>query len=112
MRRERGYATALTGKNHSHLTPNRVDHWRPYSHLEGWMPENLLREQVEFQKWMQHLNHGVSGEATPFPLAAQFPYRIVSHAIDFVENAGDWPFALSASFPEPHNPQPGFEALF
>lgn len=102
--REQGYATALTGKNHSHLKPDRVDLWRPYSHLEGWMPENPPREQVEFQKWMQHLNHGVSAEPTPFPLEAQFPYRIVSNAIDFMQNTGDRPFALWVSFAEPHNP--------
>jgi arylsulfatase A-like enzyme len=102
--RERGYKTALAGKNHSHLTPDRVDLWRPYSHLQGWMPGNPPREYAGFQQWMEHLNHGVSDVATPFPVEAQFPYRIVSNAIDFVSGAGEQPFALWVSFAEPHNP--------
>ena len=102
--RDLGYRTGLTGKNHSHLTAERVDFWRPYSHLDGWMPENPPREQVEFQKWMGRLNHGVSMEATPFPVEAQFPHRIVSNAMEFMSGAGDQPFALWVSFAEPHNP--------
>jgi arylsulfatase A-like enzyme len=102
--REQGYRTAMTGKNHSHLTPARVDLWRPYMHLDGWMPDNPPREHVEFQKWMQKLNHGVSLAPSPYGVEAQFPYRIVSNAIEFVEGSGDQPFALWVSFPEPHNP--------
>ncbi len=102
--REAGYATALTGKNHSHLTPDRVDFWRPYMHLNGWMPENPPSEYVEFQKWMQHLNHGDSQVPTPFPVEAEFPYRIVSDAMEFLDRTADRPFAMWVSFPEPHNP--------
>jgi arylsulfatase A-like enzyme len=42
--------------------------------------------------------------ATPFPVEAQFPHRIVSNAIEFIQGAAGRPFALWVSFPEPHNP--------
>ena len=102
--REMGYRTGLTGKNHSHLTPSRVDLWRPFMHLDGWMPEPAPKEFVAFEGWMKRLNHGTGQEPTPFPLEVQFPYRIVSSAIDFIDSAKDDPFALWVSFPEPHNP--------
>ena len=99
-----GYKTGLSGKNHSHLTEKSVDFWRPYSHSSGWKPEPAPKEYIEFDKWMQHLNFGVGQEPTPFPAEVQYPYRIVSNAIEFVQSAGDQPFALWVSFPEPHNP--------
>ena len=44
-------------------------------------------------------------EPTPFPLAAQFPHRIVSDAIEAVDKRDpDRPFFCWLSFPEPHNP--------
>ena len=102
--RDLGYRTGLTGKNHSHLTADRVDYWRPYGHANGWMPNPAPTQLVEFDKWMQHLNHGTSKEPTPFPPEAQYPHRIVSNAIEFIEQSGTQPFALWVSFAEPHNP--------
>jgi arylsulfatase A-like enzyme len=102
--RDLGYRTGVVGKNHSHLTPERVDTWRPYSHLEGWLPNPAPPQYVEFNRWMQHLNHATSDEPTPFPVEVQFPYRIVSDAIEFIGGARSQPFALWVSFPEPHNP--------
>jgi arylsulfatase A-like enzyme len=102
--KQHGYRTALVGKNHTYLTPDRVDYWRPYSHLDGWKPDPAPRDYVEFDRWMQHLNHGVSDVPTPFPAEVQYPYRIASNAIDFMGAAGDEPFALWMSFAEPHNP--------
>jgi arylsulfatase A-like enzyme len=99
-----GYATGLTGKNHNHLTEAKLDFWREYSHANGWMAPNAPVEFKGFEAWMQHLNHGVSQEPTPFPAEAQFPHRIASDAIEFVRSAGNRPFALWVSFPEPHNP--------
>ena len=101
---DRGYKTGLAGKNHSHLTPDRLDFWRPYMHLDGWMPTPVPPAYQEFQTWMQHNNFATTNEASPFPLEVQFPYRIVSDAIEFVDGAGQQPFALWVSFPEPHNP--------
>jgi arylsulfatase A-like enzyme len=102
--KEAGYRTGLAGKNHSHLIAKRLDFWRPYSHLDGWLSNQPPREFVEFQNRMKHLNHGTAKEPSPFPVEAQFPHRIVSNAIEFVESTGTQPFALWVSFPEPHNP--------
>ena len=102
--RELGYRTGLSGKNHSHLTPQRVDFWRPFSHLNGWMPDPAPKEHAAFEQWMKHLNHGTGESPTPFPVEAQFPHRIVSSAIEFIDSTKDDPFALWVSFPEPHNP--------
>ncbi len=66
--REIGYRTGLSGKNHSHLTPERLDFWRPFMHQDGWMPERPPREYVEFERWMKRLNHGSAAEASPFPV--------------------------------------------
>ncbi|MCL4401782.1 MAG: sulfatase-like hydrolase/transferase [Acidobacteria bacterium] len=102
--RELGYKTALTGKNHSHLTPAKADFWRPYMHTEGWLPDPPPKEFVAYDDWIKHLNPGMSLQATPFPVETQFPHRIVSNAIEFIQGAGTQPFALWVSFPEPHNP--------
>jgi arylsulfatase A-like enzyme len=99
-----GYRTGLAGKNHSHLTPQRLDFFRDYGHLRGWMPKSEPAELVEFHKWMVHQNFATGKEPTPFPAETQFPYRIVNDAIEFVKESGDTPFALWVSFPEPHNP--------
>ena len=99
-----GYRTGLCGKNHSHLTAARLDFWRPYSHLNGYIPERAPSGYPEFNAWMERLNHGTGREATPFPVEMQFPYRIVSDAIEFIDGSGQQPFALWVSFPEPHNP--------
>jgi arylsulfatase A-like enzyme len=99
-----GYRTGLAGKNHSHLTAERLDFWREYSHMSGWKPAGASRELEEFDHWMQHLNHGVSQTANPFPVELQYPHRIVSDAIDWIGRGSQQPFALWVSFPEPHNP--------
>ncbi len=99
-----GYKTAMVGKNHSHLTAQKLDYWREYSHLFGWIPDGAPPQTAAFDNWMRHLNHGVSQEPTPFPLETQMPHRIVSNAIEFLDGAGDAPFLLWVSFPEPHNP--------
>lgn len=99
-----GYRTGLTGKNHSHLTQDRLDFWRPYTEREGWKPDNAPAEFREFDQWLTHLDFTVAKEPTPFGTQVQFPYRMVSDAIDFVESAGSQPFALWISFPVPHDP--------
>ena len=99
-----GYRTALIGKNHTYLKPDNVDVWRPYSHLDGWIPQGAPREYREFDQWMGRLNHGTSLTAAPFSSEVQFPYRIASNAIEFIKESGDRPFTLWMSFAEPHNP--------
>lgn len=102
--KEKGYTTALVGKNHSYLTPERLDFWRPYSHLDGYMPQNAPKEYVDYQNWLKQKNFATGESPTPFPLETQFPYRIVSDAIEFIDKAATQPFAMWVSFPEPHNP--------
>ena len=99
-----GYRTGLAGKNHSHLKEDRLDFWRTYGHSQGWMPANPPKELVDYDRYMEHMNHSVYQEPTPFPLELQYPYRIVSDAIEFIDKTGTQPFALWVSFPEPHNP--------
>lgn len=102
--RAQGYKTGMAGKNHSHLTREKTDFWRTYMHDGGWKPENASKEVVAYDAWLRHLNHGVGQQATPFPAETQLPYRIVSDSIEFIKSAGDSPFLLWTSFPEPHNP--------
>ena len=102
--RQAGYKTGLTGKNHSHLKPERLDFCRLYSHASGWTPEPAPAQSVEFTEWMKQLNHAVSEVPTPFPPETQYPFRIVSDAIEFIDTPSQKPFALWVSFPEPHNP--------
>ena len=101
--RSLGYKTALSGKNHSHLTPAKMDFFRPFGHFGGWRPENAPREMVEYDKWLAHLNLGTSDGPTPFPVEVQLPHRIVDHAMEFMSGCQD-PFLLWVSFPEPHEP--------
>ena len=99
-----GYKTALAGKNHSHLAPAKLDFARLYSHGGGWKPEPAPKDAEAFDAWLTRLNHGVGGQATPFPAETQLPYRIVSDALEFIRGAGSEPYAIWVSFPEPHNP--------
>lgn len=99
-----GYRTGLAGKNHSHLTAAKMDYFRPYSHNGAVKPTVPNQEEAKFDAWLTNLNHGVGKQPTPFPLELQLPYRIVSDAISFLKGAGDSPFLLWVSFPEPHNP--------
>ncbi len=99
-----GYRTGLIGKNHSHVKPERLDFSRPYNHTNGWTPTPETGRSDKFSEWMKQLNHAVSDEATPFPVESQYPYRIVSDAIEFMDASLQQPFALWVSFPEPHNP--------
>jgi arylsulfatase A-like enzyme len=103
--KERGYRTGLAGKNHTFLKSNDLDFWRPYMHWEGWKPANAPKEYFDYDEWMAHLEADAALNPTPFPLEVQYPYRIVSDAIDFMDEAGDHPFMLQVGFPEPHDPE-------
>jgi len=101
--REQGYATAMIGKNHSHLQPSRVDYWFHMSH-GGGMGEDRTSQEKAFDLWLRELNHGVAVEPTPFPLECQGPYRVVSEAQNWIHSLSSDPFFLWLSFAEPHNP--------
>jgi len=102
--RGQGYRLHFAGKTHFHRGPADFDSWSgPYWHTSG--PERTS-EQEAFDRWLDELDHGVSTEATPFPLEQQLPYRIVSDALADQDRFADddRPSFTFVSFPEPHNP--------
>lgn len=110
--RERGYTVNLAGKNHSYLGRDDFDFYgAPYSHTHG-PAERASAGEKQFDQWLYELDHHVSESATPFPLDHQLCYRIVSDAIDCVEQNRDRPYFLWLSLPEPHNPYQAPEPYF
>ncbi|HHZ91533.1 TPA: DUF229 domain-containing protein [Candidatus Poribacteria bacterium] len=111
---QHGYATALCGKNHSHLTANRVNYWLHLGH-GGGSSQNRTEEEKAFDQYLQDLNHRAAFTPTPFPLECQCPYRAVSAAQQWIDTLNAQPFFLWLSFPEPHNPyqvpEPYFSAF-
>ena len=103
--KENGYKTGLAGKNHTFLREGDLDFWREYELQRGWMPPNAPESYRAFETWMKGLHANVSLEPTPFPVEVQFPYRMVSDAIEFIDGAGDQPFMLQVGFSEPHDPE-------
>ena len=101
----RGYKTGLAGKNHTYLRKIDLDYWSEYSHWSGWIPPDAPKEYKEYQTWLGGLQANAAITPTPFPMEVQFPYRIVSDAIEFIDHAGDQPFILQVGFPEPHDPE-------
>ncbi|HEY1212322.1 MAG TPA: sulfatase-like hydrolase/transferase, partial [Bryobacteraceae bacterium] len=104
--KERGYQTGLAGKNHTYLKAGDLDFWRAYGHTAGWQSPHPDKEVVAYDEWIKNLGGGnLSLLPTPFPVETQFPYRIVSDAIDFMNQARSCPFILQVGFPEPHPPE-------
>jgi arylsulfatase A-like enzyme len=101
--KKQGYATALCGKNHSYLTPERFDHWLDAMHDGIHSPERT-QEEWAFDGYLAGLHHRADTKPAPFPLHCQIPYRCVSNAQQWVESVQGRPFFLWLSFPEPHNP--------
>jgi arylsulfatase A-like enzyme len=111
--KSKGYQVAMIGKNHSHLTRDRCDHWFELMHDAGYSTKQQHTEQeVAFDQWLYELKHRVAIEPTPFPLACQGPYRAVSSAEQFLASANDKPFFMWLSFAEPHNPYQVCEPYF
>lgn len=103
--KEQGYRTGLAGKNHTYLKEGALDFWRGYGHWEGWKPQNAPNEYFEYDKWMRELAADAALTPTPFPIEVSYPYRIVSDAIDFIDESANEPFILQVGFPEPHDPE-------
>lgn len=103
--KERGYRTGLTGKNHTYLKPPDVDVWREFFHDGGYIEPNAPQEVADYEKWLKNLHSNVAQEPTPYPVATQIPYRIVTEAIKFIDGSAGSPFFLQVSFPEPHDPE-------
>jgi arylsulfatase A-like enzyme len=127
-----GYTVGLSGKNHSHLKPDRLDFWSTYMHGGRTNEPGAERsaEETAFDEWLSNLGArqgSFSKEVTPFPAENQLPPRIVRDALDWIDSVtggpalgstviftgqpaakasqdGEQPFFLWMSFPEPHNP--------
>lgn len=103
--KQRGYRTALMGKNHTYMTKADADVWREYSHEGGYIAPDDPPEVAAFDKWIKTLHFNVGKEASPYPVSTQIPYRIVSESMKFIDETADQPFMLQMSFPEPHDPE-------
>jgi arylsulfatase A-like enzyme len=103
--REHGYRTGLAGKNHTFLRPADMDFWREYGLANGWMPPDAPPMYPEFERWIQSLHANIALQPSPFPVEVQYPYRIVSDAIEFMSQAPGQPFLLQVGFSEPHDPE-------
>ncbi|NCO35330.1 MAG: sulfatase-like hydrolase/transferase [Armatimonadetes bacterium] len=101
--RKKGYATAMVGKNHSHLIENRVNHWFWLMHKGGKDDDRTDKEKA-FDAYLGQLNHGTALDPTPFPVECQCPHRAVTNAQEWIRTLRGQPFFLWLSFPEPHNP--------
>ncbi|WP_419992588.1 sulfatase-like hydrolase/transferase [Streptomyces boninensis] len=105
--RAAGYSLHLAGKTHMYRGEKDFDSFNaPYWHVSG--PGERTEAEQDFDAWLDDLDHGVAAEPTPHPLESQLPYRIVSDAIEAVDERpgrdDDQPFFMWLSFPEPHNP--------
>src|SRR3546814_20107410 len=91
--------------NHTYRKAKSLDFWREYSHVSGHKEPNADPRYAAFDAWMKQLGAGsLSLEPTPFPAEVQYPYRIVSDAIDFIDGSGGQPFLHQVGFPAPHTP--------
>ena len=101
--KELGYRTALSGKNHSHLTADRLDYCCHFGH-GGGQGSNRTEQEVAFDEYLTGLRHRTDPNPAPFPIECQGPYRAVSKACEWIDTVQGSPFFLWLSFAEPHNP--------
>jgi len=109
--KQAGYATALIGKNHSHVDPDRLDFFRNYGHA-GYAGPDATEEQKRFTQYLRTKAKPMDPDPCPFPLEAQSPYGIVSDTIRWLDSADSRPFFAWVSFPEPHNPNQAPEPYY
>ena len=103
--KEQGYKTALIGKNHTYLEPNKdFDFYKDYNHLGTGKAQT--QEEKNFNRFLHQTNFYMSKEATPFPVNEQLPSKIIKTAEDFADKTAKEgsPFFMWVSIPEPHNP--------
>lgn len=102
---EKGYNTALIGKNHTYLKPEDFDFWKGYFHLGVDKPET--KQQKEFNDYLKTTHYYMDKNPAPFPAEMQLPAQIVKTAENWIDKSGkkgNKPFLLYMSIPEPHNP--------
>lgn len=101
--KEKGYITAMIGKNHSHLSPERVDYWSPYNH-GGQNSDNKNEVGEAFDKYLGTLDMYANMQPSPYGVEAQLPYRMVDDASQWISTLSGKPFMMWFSIAEPHNP--------
>lgn len=99
--RERGYKTALIGKNHSFLKQEMCDYWSPHDHM-GRPPR--VPEDEALNAFLKSTHFHVSLDPCPLPVESQNPVRMVDDARTWIDSLKGSPFFLWFSIPEPHNP--------
>lgn len=103
--KEKGYKTALCGKNHSHRRASDFDFAKVNGHLGGEGEINATSEEKEFSDFLKSTNHLESDIPSPGGTEVQFPFRNVRDALEFIDGRDkDSPFFLWISMAEPHNP--------
>ncbi|MGB8455964.1 MAG: sulfatase-like hydrolase/transferase [Anaerocolumna sp.] len=102
---ENGYKTALCGKNHSHHKPEDFDFHEETGHLGNEGEVNTTKEEINFADFLLSTRHMETNVPSPGGLEVQHPYRNVSSAFRFIDQADkETPFFAWVSFAEPHNP--------
>ena len=98
-----GYKIGMSGKNHSHLTGNRMDFTANFDH-NGGSGKDRTEQEKAFDTFLSGLNHNTYIDPTPFPVECQGPYRAVSKSQEWINSIAGSPFFLWLTFAEPHNP--------
>ncbi|MGN0906652.1 MAG: sulfatase-like hydrolase/transferase [Bullifex sp.] len=103
--KEKGYATALCGKNHSHLTKDDVDFWEECFHLGAIEGMKVNEDEASLDRFLKTLHFCDSDVPSPYTVKEQLPYRNVSSFFSFIDSLEkEKPFFSWVSFAEPHNP--------
>ena len=101
--KEKGYKTALIGKNHTYLKEAEAfDYFVGFGHRGKEKPETA--EEKAFARFLVREVPGHYLKPAPFPVEQQQPYQIVSLALDWVRQQKDSSFFMCVSIPEPHTP--------
>lgn len=108
---EKGYATALVGKNHSYLRSDRLDYWSEYNH-GGKVGSSGTEKGDAFDRFLKETQLYASFEPAPGGIESQPAYRMVDEATEWIKDVKDQPFMLWLSFAEPHNPYQTCEPYF
>lgn len=98
-----GYRTALVGKNHSYLKKEDLNGYFEFSHQNAF-DADANPDNKKYDEFMQTLKMHYDPGPTPFPVKMEYPFRIVSTSLEWIETEDNKPFFLWMSFPEPHNP--------
>lgn len=102
--RERGYKTALVGKNHAYLKPQDMDFWSAYGHWGKVRPKTEAEKRTA--EFLMEKARGQWLDESPIPREEQQPVKIVSETLNWIDRQSKEgnPYFVWVSFPEPHNP--------